>query len=424
MLVIGVALVVAAACASSVPGPSAGPPQSSPPQPPGAASQFPVQESQSTGGPTPTGVASPGSELWTAADVEESTAVTDAPPSPPVFCSPCHGTSITLLFGVAPTPHGWLAVGLEEPPAEAAIWSSPDARTWRRIEGFPAANGSVALAVASIGQRVVVAGRDNAGAISWASTDGVQWSVAPPAGALEGPAGATRMTSVVAWKNRFVAAGYSDDPAHNTETAAVWSSTDGLTWQRVGIGNPAFQAAHVLGLAASAAGLVAIGTTGSETRGTGVAWSSPDGTAWTRSASAALANGIPRAVTPFGSGFAAVGLRAQDDGALSWTSGAGSAWDAAPDQPSLRVGTSPARMMGLAAVNGGLVGVGWKSDAGNGSAAAWRTADGLTWQRDTQPPSFSGAEMTAVVASDAGLVAVGTAGYPDNDAAAIWFGQP
>jgi hypothetical protein len=72
----------------------------------------------------------------------------------------------------------------------------------------------------------------------------------------------------------------------------------------------------------------------------------------------------------------------------------------------------------------GLVAVGWKSDAANGSAVVWISPDGTRWQRTPDLPTFFGAEITGVVAAGPGLVGVGTGGYPDNDNASVWTSGP
>jgi hypothetical protein len=67
----------------------------------------------------------------------------------------------------------------------------------------------------------------------------------------------------------------------------------------------------------------------------------------------------------------------------------------------------------------GFVGAGWRTDAGNGSAVVWRSADGRSWIHLPQDASFSGAGLTCVLASPRLLVG-GTMGWPDTHAAQVW----
>ena len=70
---------------------------------------------------------SPQAERWLSAQIELSHSVTDAPSgSPPALCSPCHAPEVSIVFGVANTPFGLIATGVERPPATIAIWRSTD----------------------------------------------------------------------------------------------------------------------------------------------------------------------------------------------------------------------------------------------------------------------------------------------------------
>jgi hypothetical protein len=359
---------------------------------------------------------------WDAASVEGPAAVTDAPSAAPRFCSPCHGQA-TLLFGVARTGFGLVAVGVQEPPAKAAAWLSPDGRQWARVAGFPAADGSVAVAVAANAERSVVVGSDRDGALSWVTTDGATWAQSPPAPTLAGPSGGTHMLTVVAWQGGFVAGGSHDDPIAGHTSGAIWLSSDGLAWRRVSA-DASFAGTRVLGLAAGENTLVAVGTSGDETHGNAVVWVSHDGLRWDRLASPALNAGIMRAVTADSAGFEAVGLGSADDQAEAWVSRDGNDWQVVPDSTALHVGHLSMRMFAVAPSDVGLVAVGWKSDAGNGSGAAWISPDGIRWQRSPDLPTFYGAEVTGVVSKGPGLVGVGTSGYPDNDIASVWTSGP
>jgi hypothetical protein len=340
------------------------------------------------------------------------------------MCSPCHAPQVSLVFGVATTPFGWFASGVERPPAQAAVWRSVDqGATWQRVAGIPLLDSSIGLSIASNDGRVVIVGRSSSGGAAWVTTDGEHWTASSDP-ALEGPAGGTGMNSVVPWQTGFVAVGVNDDPANNTTVGAVWTSNDGLAWQHVAIGDTALAGAHVLGVAAGPSSLVAVGTTDSETRGTGVSWVSRDGRSWTRSTSG-LESGIPRAVTPTDDGFIAVGLRSDDAGAMVWRSSDGATWTSVADQPSFHAGTSPARLMTVVTTPSEIVAAGWRADTAFGEAFVLRSADGGdTFVADPTDNSFYGAEINRLAVTPDGIAAVGVVGYPDNDQGEAWNQVP
>ena len=387
-------------------------------------------QSQRSSGPSPepssgaTAGASPtvGLSGWQVADIEQPSTVTEAPSSAPVFCSPCHAPQADLLFAVARTSVGLVAVGIERPvPTLAAVWISPDGRQWSRVHDFPAEDGTGALAVAADGARVVIVGADRRGGAAWSSTDGRTWTRAPRSPQLEGPDGGTGMFAVTTWRGGFLAGGHRDDPAHAEAHAAVWHSADGLAWQR-GADDPPFAGARILGLAATDSAIVAVGGTDTSAGPPGLAWRSSDGDHWTRISSPAVAAGVPQAVTSRDGRFIAVGVNANDTGSTVWSSPDGSTWTKIPNQESFQANGSPLRMAAVAPTASGLVAVGWQWDGGNGSAAVWQSADGTSWGRESAVPSFSGAKMDGVTSGPLGLVAVGTAGYPDNDQSTVWLG--
>jgi hypothetical protein len=152
-----------------------------------------------------------------------------------------------------------------------------------------------------------------------------------------------------------------------------------------------------------------------------VGWFSPDGETWLPATGPALSTGIPRGLVAWHGGFVTVGLNGTDSGAAVWVSGAGG-WHAVADQDAFRYDTNPLRMLDVTVAGSTLVAVGWRSDAGNGSAVAWTSRDGSVWTRDPVQPMFYGATASAAATTAGGSVAaVGTAGYPDNDAAAVWM---
>lgn len=359
---------------------------------------------------------------WLEVDPVQPSAVTSAPSLEPGYlCHPCHFLAENQLFGVGATPGGLVAVGVQQPPAQAVAFSSADGTGWAPLDGFTAADGSTAIAVASSGPRMVIVGSDASGAAAWASGGGA-WTAATGQRDLLVPYGAGAMTSVVALDGGFVAGGYADDPPHAGASAAAWRSTDGLAWRR----DPAvasFAGGRIWGLASRDGTLVAVGTSGDPNYGPAAAWRWTASTGWQAAAIGPDAEGVMRAVAAGPSGFVAVGTNGHDDGAMAWTSPDGRAWTAAPDQPALRYYSLPLRMQAVAAAPGGFVAGGWRSDAGKGSAVTWTSADGVTWQGPAWESSFSGGQIRGVAVVDGSAVAVGRTGYPDWNQAVTWLGR-
>ncbi len=377
--------------------------------------------SPATGAPgavAPTIASGPGS--WASADVVQPDVVTQAPSLEPGYhCSPCHPAAAGQLFGIAPTADGFVAVGVQQPPAEAILLASTDGVRWAPDAAWAPVEGTAAIAAASDGARTVVVGSGQSGAAAWTGTHGT-WTMADQGGDLAGSPGATAMTAVTAYDGGFVAVGYRDDPANAAAAAAAWRSPDGRSW-RVDGPPTAFAGGRMWGVAARGSTLVAVGTDGDPTYGPAAAWVSTDGT-WRR-AEVASPDGVMRAVTATADGFVAVGYAASDDGARVWRSTDGTTWTAVGDQPSLDNDASPMRMLSVAADDRGLVAGGWRADAANGSSAAWTSPDGEHWTAAPWVPAFSGAQIPGVALAGDLALGVGRSGYPDNNQAAAWVSR-
>jgi hypothetical protein len=372
---------------------------------------------------TPSESSPPGSaaaaEAWLTADVAQPSAVTGAPSLEPGFkCSPCHAPRAGQLLGVGATASGLIAVGVEQPPAQAVAFASADGRRWTFLAGFSGAIGSTAVAVAANGRRTVIVGLDASGATTWVSAGG-PWMAAPAQADLAVPYAAGGMTSVSPWAGGFIAGGYRDDPVQATASAAVWRSTDGLTWQ-ADDGTGPFAGGRIWGLAVDRDTVVAVGTRGDPNYGPAAAWRWTSASGWQRARIGPDASGAMRAVAATTAGFVAVGLNGHDNGAAAWMSRDGLTWTAVADQPAFHYFSYAVRMQSVVVGPAGLVAGGWRSDAGNGSALAWSSADGASWVGPTWQPSFSGGQITGLAVSGQAIVAVGRTGYPDNNQARVW----
>jgi hypothetical protein len=389
---------------------------------PTAAPSAPAASAQASTS-APAAIASPAptaTDPWLDAELVQPSAVTSAPTLAPGFqCHPCHFLEEEQLFGVGAAPGGLIAVGVEQPPAQAVAFFSADGQHWVALPGFTGVAGTTAIATASSGTRSVIVGLDPTGATAWASSAGGPWSQAPKQPDLLVPYAAGAMTSVAAFGSGFVAGGYRDDPLHVKASAAVWRSDDGLTWHLDG-GAGIFAGGRIWGIAARAGTIVAVGTNGDPIYGPAaiLRWTQADG--WQRGRIGPDDSGAIRAVAVTPTGFVAVGLNGKDTGARTWTSSDGLDWTAAPDQPAFLYYGLPVRMQSVVAGPFGLVAGGWRSDAGKGSSVTWTSTDGVTWQGPVWESSFSGGQITGVAVSTGGVVAVGRTGYPDWNQAWIW----
>jgi hypothetical protein len=183
-----------------------------------------------------------------------------------------------------------VAVGYLARDFRAAAWHSGDGRSWTLARDFPADESSVASAVATGEDGLAAVGAAGPDASVWTSGDGRTWQrLALPAFHAETQ---IRMTAVTAWRDGFVAGGYTGSLVGPIR-AAFWISADGRDWRRVA-DSAAFGDARVAGLATTADGaaLVAVGASGDAKAATGAAaWRSTDGQTWQRAADSSSLDG-------------------------------------------------------------------------------------------------------------------------------------
>jgi hypothetical protein len=251
---------------------------------------------------------------------------------------------------------------------------STDGRTWhqqpRSAPGGPRAH----LAAGPAG--VVAVSGSNADMASWASSDGLTWSVQEDGFGVPASGDTQEVTAVVAMAGGWLAVGREDPQCnHNCGLAPVkalvWRSPDGLHWQRV-----PDQASLVGGAMADVTrwgtGFVAVGTAGT----LGAAWTSTDGLTWRRAADGPAFHALPG-----------------DDPAL-WT-----------------------QIESVTASHGVIVAVGTDGNGGTHgpTARAWRSADGRTWSGSTGDRfvGFSSGQDATVSATATGFLAT----FPVQDEA-------
>ena len=280
---------------------------------------------------------------------------------------------------------------------------------WQRVT-LPATPDftGVPLGVEVVGTGLLAFGIDaDDRAAVWSSADGVEWERLPDSPAFAGAA----MAAVVEAGPGLVAVG-STASARNfsgsTDEAVVWtSSDDGETWERQTADS--FAGAGMVDVAAFGSGLVAVGSDGSGT----VVWTSDDGATWERveDPGGVLAGAKPNDLHGGGERLVMVGVDASFDGVI-WTSGDGARWTRIPEAGGIFSG---APVWGVTERGGRLVAVG--QTLGGGGAAVWVSDEGALWERVALDSNFLGATMLGVAAGDDGLAAFGLSAA---DSTVVW----
>jgi hypothetical protein len=208
---------------------------------------------------------------------------------------------------------GLVAVGSDfniDGDSDAAVWTSPDGFNWSRVPHDEAVFGGAGeqgmSSVVAGGPGLVAVGSDGIGvwvltssdqdfdpvdadAAVWTSSDGITWSRVPHDEAVFGGEGGHVMLSVTSRGPGLVAVGAASsvdtgDKPSNAD-AAVWVSVDGFTWSRVPHDPEVFAVSDrdwMASVIAGGPGLVAVGSTGDvQTTHNAAVWTSADGITWT-----------------------------------------------------------------------------------------------------------------------------------------------
>jgi hypothetical protein len=317
---------------------------------------------------------------------------------------------------------GFAAVGYAPPDWVPVAWTSMDGSSWsfHALDPTPF-TFPLALAGARDGSLVAV-GRAGGQAATWSSNDGITWARGHVP-ALRNDGVPERMTSVAANRDRLVAGG-SAGPELSEREARFWTSTDGRNWVPEVPDDPAaFANAEVRSITPFDGGFVAVGVVGDAQHQTAaVAWTSPDGLTWVRSDDPDFADGLAVSViaAPFG-GLVAVGSDVERRNAAAWTSRDGVSWTRAPDEASRQHSGGYAWLTDVAAIDGEVIAVGDIQGLQRGTAMAWRSTDGLHWERANRAPVQEGAEFYAIIPGGPGAIAVGAFGAPDSYVPEVWL---
>jgi hypothetical protein len=334
----------------------------------------------------------------------------------------------------------------------AAVWTSVDGLAWSRVPdddtvfGGPGRGYHRMESVVAGGPGLVAVGHHTVDGQSvaavWTSVDGLVWSRVPHDDTVFGGPRALQMQSVVAGGPGLVAVGFDAERGFGDQSAAVWTSDDGLVWSRVPHDETIFGGQKIWSVAAGGPGLVAVGRGfGGAAQDAAAVWTSVDGLVWSR---------VPRdeddmvsgghyeqmfSVAAGGPGLVAVGHdRRGELVAAVWTSVDGLAWSRVPlDETVFGSSSAEQEMRSVVAGGPGLVAVGSEGPYMSQVSAVWTSVDGLAWSRvphdETVFGGDGGQKMSSVVAGGPGLVAVGSDGSRgdapgDHVRAAVWVRVP
>jgi hypothetical protein len=218
---------------------------------------------------------------WRSAALNSWTAATDAAKGALEGGAKGGGAKIgpVRMLAVSAGPFGYVAVGQDG--SAAAVWMSPDGRTWRLVD-LPAVSGANGTVGGTSG---TPASRTSPGA-----------SPGSGAGTGTGTSAGTSavLTHVTAWGNRIVAAGTVSGADGITALIAV-SADGGVTWTQHRIPLPGGHGT-VTGLASAATGFTAVAAAGAPGRLDVILLKSADGTLW-------------RTVAPRGAGLSGAGVQ-------------------------------------------------------------------------------------------------------------------
>jgi hypothetical protein len=333
------------------------------------------------------------------------------------------GHQATLLAG---GPGGWLAIGPQ------AIWTSPDGMSWTLASTHgvsPQLPGDAVLVITKTAAGFMAAGVGNAAgggtqAVIWTSRDGLTWQRMTAAGlGLAGAGEAVQGISYATYRgdDTLIAGAVA---AGGATYSGAWLSTDGgSAWTRVTI--PASNGANdtISGLAFDHAGLIAVRPGGGTSPSTafGVAYFSPNGLAWQYAGTInSTAGWSPRVVKGTDYGFVVAGQTATGQIVAYTSTGTGAAW-----QPTGSLGQVAAESMtGVTVAPGGIVvavGTTQGSTVSQKPVFLEATTTGSVRAVSVQGETVPELAVNSTAVSPAGtMVAVGSAdGYP-----AIWQSAP
>jgi hypothetical protein len=366
---------------------------------------------------------------------------------------------------------GFVAVGSDELPEDAAVWVSVDGFEWERIASDTfggvvdedGLDGSQTMTDVIGGPRGVLAvgfdesqeDHDIAAAV-WRSADGRTWERVE-SDVFDGP-GAQQIYTVFEWAGHFYAGGETADPQTALRHPAIWSSSDGTTWEMIRGAGLTSREGTISDFAATGDGLIATGSSGGHVARPTV-WFSTDGLQWDvvlddgsgdQMTGAIETDGVDSdtsmfmtGITATPDGFVAIGGYDFPVRGLFWTSSDGLFWTHRGEVTDAEHRTLPVYLEAVTATDLGMVAVG--TAPFNGSfppiafAETWVSTDGgVSWQQVARTSTSTASEgpdapwhvgaMNDVISHATGLLAVGYVGIQHSSLPgpfyrqAVWMG--
>jgi hypothetical protein len=335
------------------------------------------------------------------------------------------------VSAVAAADSGLMAVG--KAADSAAMWTSPDGRTWTRIALDETVFGGYRISALTAGPDGYAAiGVGGTEIVAWTSPDGLEWARTSVVTLEPDSIGGIAINGLTHGPSGFVAVGWTTqrDLSYLLDDHIVIHSADGMEWQRVDTAG--LPPGGMKDVAAGGPGYVVVGIDWSDRSNSkpGV-WTSSDGLDWTLNDGADIEGGP-------GHSAGMEWLEASDDGRLYaaglgplWVSNDGSTWSRLGEyvgEPEDGFndtwgGWSSSGVFSgnrIVLVGGLEFGGGEESDR----AAVWGSEDGGgTWERMSRPlevfgGGFGSTEMGAVAEIGGTYVAFGDW----NDEASVWTG--
>ena len=223
---------------------------------------------------------------------------------------------------VAGGPRGWVAIATGAP---WGLWTSPNGRSWTlaATHGLPVQPGDSIWVLASTARGFLAAGQGAGGqAVIWTSPDGVTWQrmTAAPLGLTARGRTLANVSWAISHENATVISGQFADGQWGT-----WLSTDGgSAWTPVTVPVTGGAEGTISGLAADGSGLIAVRP---GRAGDAIAYFSPNGQAWQYAATLGAAGGFrPAVVRGSADGFAVTGVNAAANYVAYASTGSAARW--------------------------------------------------------------------------------------------------